>query len=75
MSPSVIKRIVSRRPWKPLELVLDNGAVIRLTSPEVLVFRDAVVTSDRRGEMVLISPEAVSLIRPANGATRRPARA
>ena len=67
MRPSVIRAKLRQKPFRPLEFVLDNGEVVRIGTPEIFVAEDAVVTTDRRGHIVLISPEAVSLIRPANG--------
>ena len=67
MKSTVIRAKLRQKPFRPVEFVLDNGEVVRIGTPEIFVAEDAVVTTDRRGQIVLISPESISLIRPANG--------
>lgn len=68
MTPHVIRAKLRQRPFRPLDFVLDNGEAIRITSPEIFVAEDMVATVDRRGRAVIISPQAITMIRPANGA-------
>ena len=70
MKPSAIRATLRKRPFRPLELVLDNGERIRVATPEILVGDDWIATMDKHGGLILIAPEAVSLIRSAGNGVR-----
>jgi hypothetical protein len=67
-----IRRLVSARPFEPLVFYLDNGDKHFVKHPEIIVTDVMVITVNDKGKPVYIAPEAISAIRPARRATRRP---
>lgn len=65
MQASLIRKVLNRRPFVPLEFVLDSGEKIRLGSPEVLIGRSLIVMFDRDEHPVWFSARSVNLIRIA----------
>ena len=68
MQASEIRKQFAVRPFKPIEIHLDNGEVYSITHPEVIVTDVILVAVDKHGEVVCIAPEAVSAVKYAKNA-------
>jgi hypothetical protein len=66
MQVSEIRKQLSVRPFKPIEIHLDNGETYVITHPEVIVTDIIIVAVDDNGEVVYIAPEAISAIKYNN---------
>lgn len=63
MTMEQIEKLVDSRPWRGLELRVDNGDVYRIGHPDNIVIRQDfifVVVGD--GTVAVLGPEAVSSI-------------
>ncbi|MBI4616912.1 MAG: hypothetical protein HY720_25085 [Planctomycetes bacterium] len=67
MRASTLRKIFARRPYRPLEITLDNGDRFLVTHPEAILIVEQLVAIALPGEelMELISPEAISSVGPA----------
>jgi hypothetical protein len=64
MDVKEIRRATRARPFRPIELRLQDGERLVVRHPEaILVAEDLVMMVDRRGQAILIAPEAVVSIR------------
>ncbi|MBI3099594.1 MAG: hypothetical protein HYY93_15405 [Planctomycetes bacterium] len=75
MQASLIRKVLNRRPFVPLEFVLDSGEKVRLGSPEVLIGRNLIVMFDRDEHPLWFTARSVNLIRVAGKNGRPLARA
>ncbi|NIR51098.1 hypothetical protein GWO43_21050 [candidate division KSB1 bacterium] len=66
MEVEEIRKLMTVRPFKPIEVHLDNGETFVINHPEVIVHRVLITAVDNKGELVYIAPEAISAIKPAN---------
>ncbi|MFQ5866250.1 MAG: hypothetical protein ACE5IW_13590 [bacterium] len=66
MDVSEIRKQLAVRPFKPIEIHLDNGEMYLITHPEVIVTKVIVVAVDNKGEVIYIAPEAISAIKYSN---------
>lgn len=73
MTPTRIRKLLKRRPFRPMEIILDNGSRFVVSHPEAfLVAEDCVaVITPGSLSMEFLSPSAVSHIRLARGRERR----
>ncbi len=62
MNVDEIRKIARRRPFKPFLFHLDNGEKYAVRHPEIVVGNELVVTVDDNGKIIMISPEAVTLM-------------
>jgi hypothetical protein len=62
MNVDEIRKIARRRPFKPFLLHLDNGEKYAVKHPEIVVGNELVVTVDDHGKIIMIAPEAVTLM-------------
>ena len=65
MDVNEIRKQLRIRPFKPLEIHLDNGDRYLVTHPEVVVTDSIVVAVDEQGEAIYMAPEAISAIKLA----------
>ncbi|MFQ6116244.1 MAG: hypothetical protein ACE5NG_19475 [bacterium] len=65
MEVSEIRKQFEIRPFKPLEIHLDNGDKYVVTHPEIIITDSIVVAVDEDGEAIYIAPEAISAIKLA----------
>jgi len=66
MHSEQIRKQFAVRPFKPLEVHLDNGETYDITHPEIIVTDVIVVAVDKNGEVIYIAPEAISAIKFSN---------
>jgi hypothetical protein len=71
MEVSEIRKHLKVRPFKPLEIHLDNGDKYIVTHPEVIVTDSIVVAVDEHGEAIYMAPEAISAIKLAEQKIRK----
>lgn len=64
MKPEAIKKVFARRPFRPLELVLDNGERFVVAHPELVLLGKTMIALMPVGatDPEIIAPEAVSSI-------------
>ncbi|MBI4568528.1 MAG: hypothetical protein HY719_09020 [Planctomycetes bacterium] len=75
MNVNVIRELFRRKPFVPLEIILDNGLRHRCPSPEVLISPHFVVWVSAEGHPIIIEPDAISEVRVVpvkNGRQRKP---
>jgi hypothetical protein len=63
MHTEQIRKQFAMRPYKSLEIHLDNGEMYEITHPEIIVTDMVVVAVDKNGEVIYIAPEAISAIK------------
>jgi len=73
-----LRQVVQNRPFRAFEIHVDNGEKHLIEHPEnIFITPQLVVTVDKSGRTILVSPEAVSTIclvdakRRRNGRRRR----
>lgn len=78
MNLEEIRKHVTRRPFKPFIIHMDNGKTHLIPHPEIIVTESVVVAVDDDGDAVYLAPEAISAItymkasaRPKRTATKR----
>ncbi len=62
MNVEEIRKVARRRPFKPFMFHLDNGEKYAVKHPEIVVGNELVVTVDDDGKIIMIAPEAVTLM-------------
>ncbi len=63
MQVEEIKKTISARPFKAFEFHLDNGDILLVTHPEIIITETLIVAVDQDGKVMLIAPEAISSIK------------
>lgn len=68
MNVSALRKSFAARPYRPLEIVLDNGAKLVVPHPEAIIISEELIALMPRGSksVEIIAPEAVSQIRVAS---------
>lgn len=68
MKVSELRKIFGLRPYKPLEIVLDNGLRYVVPHPEAVLISDDLVACVPPGHSgpEFMAPEAISTVRPAS---------
>jgi len=67
-----LRQAVQKRPFKAFEIHVDNGKKYLIEHPEnVFIAPQLVVTVDKGGRTILISPEAVSKVWMVDAKPRR----
>lgn len=62
MNASVVRRLVSRRPYRPLVLHTNSGERIRVPSPEIIVTDTYLLSVDETGLPIWIDNNAIATI-------------
>ncbi len=67
MKVAELRKIFGLRPFKPLEIVLDNGLRYVVPHPEAILISDDLVACVPPGHSgpEFMAPEAISAVRPA----------
>ncbi|NUO81996.1 hypothetical protein HUU05_18130 [candidate division KSB1 bacterium] len=60
MEVNEIRKLASRRPFRPIIFHLDNGSGQLISHPEIIITESIVVAVDEEGEAVYITPEAIT---------------
>jgi len=67
-----LRQAVQKRPFKAFEIHVDNGEKYLIEHPEnIFITPQLVVTVDKRGRTILISPEAVGTVWMVDAKRRR----
>jgi hypothetical protein len=67
-----LRQAVQKRPFKSFEIHVDNGEKYLIEHPEnVFITPQLVVTVDKGGRTILISPETVSTVGMVDAKRRR----
>lgn len=64
MKTATIRTLVAHRPFRPLEVCLNNGDRYRIGSPEILLTDTDLVALDSDGDFVWVDTDAVAAIKP-----------
>ena len=72
MKADDIRQILGNQPFRPMDFHLNNGDVIRVSHPEMIVTDWTIVTVDPKGRLAFISTDAVTSIKVTN--SRQPAK-
>jgi hypothetical protein len=70
---ALVRRLLSRKPFRPFSIKLVDGEAIRVDHPEAMIVRAGVgAVMDSRGYLYDFDEESVAaVVRGGNGAARR----